>query len=408
MASPSSLNRVDSVLTPAHHPPKKHTTTLADLCDDVLLIICSHLSHTLSNPLKTLSLVNHRLSLILRPHLFKTLHISSPLSHLCKTLPPLPLTHAHTLKLDMFGSLWWWCSGLYVSARDAIDIFTFIHGLPNLKTLEISMLGRSLDLFESAFSTAAEDNDPSLFMLPNVEHLHLTPSASFLVRHCPNLRTLVIRDASSCTIEPYIPLPDLLLPSRPVFPPCTQTLSLPTTTLQSLSPTLTWSTPELNFLVSTFPHLRTLSMTTPLHTYRAPIHSILTTLSHLPHLHTLHLNRIHKLDVGYRSVWKRRVQECRTKEERIKLWEGDERARVGAENEVVRGAMRVCKALRVVWVGAERVARRLDKGEEGEGVRWMWERRREDAEGEGEGVSAVWARFRVEKEGVVRAWEVGM
>ncbi|KAF2852025.1 hypothetical protein T440DRAFT_393272 [Plenodomus tracheiphilus IPT5] len=303
----------------------------------------------------------------------------------------------------MFGSLWWWCSGLYVNSSDAIDLFAFIHTLPNLTTLSISMLSRSLDLFESAF-TAPNPPTPTFFLLPTIKSLTLTPSASFLAAHCPDLLHLTIRDNNEqCTIEPSSSLSSRLLPSTPTFPSAT----LPSKTLTHLSTTAAWSTPELNFLVSNFPNLTHLNMQSEQYTYRASIPCIMVILSRLKGLRVLRLNRIHKLDVGYRAVWKRVVQECRTEGERMELWRGDERRRVGAENEVVGCAMRCCGRLREVWVGGERVARRIVGGEEeGEGVKWVWERRREDVDGEG--VSALWAKYRVERQGVVVAWEVGM
>lgn len=409
MLSNPSLTRVDSVLdTKASDLLPK--ITLSDLCEDVLLIICSHLESTrdpLETPLKNLSLVNQRLSQVLLPHLLKSLHINAPLKLLRRSQGPLAHYHAHSLKIDMFGSLWWWCSGLYVDSSDAIDLFEFIQSLQHLKTLEVSMLGRSLDLFEAAFATTTTTPSPSpphLFLLPQITHLVLTPSASFLARHCPQLRSLVIRDNGACTVESYTDLETRLAPARPAF----AAGSLPASSLTHLDTTAVWSTPELAFLVFNFPKLTHLTMASESYTYRAPVSSIFVALGRLRLLRVLRLNRVHKLDVGYRSVWKRRVQECKTREQRMRLWNEDERARVRAENDVVRSAFRCCGGLGEVWLGGERVARRVGgvDREQQAGLRWVWEKWREDVEMEG--VSILWARYRVEKEGVVVRWELGI
>lgn len=398
--SPSSLQA--SLLLDETTTRSQPAITLSDLCDDVLLLICGHLEiireHS-ETPLKSLTLTSRRLSHLLSPLLFKSLHINAPL----KILHHRPLSHYHasTLKVDMFGSLWWWCSGIYVSSTDAIDLFRFIHRFERLRTLEVSMMGRSVDIFEAAFQfTGAAE----LFTLPTIDSLVVTSSAMFLARHCPNLQSLVVRDGDECTIEAYADLDTRLVPTRPKFADG----SLPSASLTRLDSTAVWSAHELNFLVSTFPHLRSLNMHSDTYCYRTPISEITHLLgSGLAQLHTLRLSKIHKLDMGFRSVWKRRIQECKTDASRLWLWRKDEAARVRAENEVARLAFGRCGALMECWVGETRVARRIVVGE-GDSVvaKWMWERRREEVETCG--MSTLWAKYRVEKEAAVVGCEVGM
>jgi hypothetical protein len=69
-------------------------------------------------PVKNLSSVNRRLRKILSPALFGSLYINRPLSQLSNT--PLAYEHASSLKIDMFGSMWWWCSGSYVSRHQKL------------------------------------------------------------------------------------------------------------------------------------------------------------------------------------------------------------------------------------------------------------------------------------------------
>lgn len=85
------------------------------------------------------------------------------------------------------------------------------------------------------------------------------------------------------------------------------------------------------------------------------------------------------------------------------LWRENERLRVEAENLVVREAFGKMGSLRECWVGEKRVARRLDG--EHEGVRWMWERRRENIDCGEESFGLE--KFRLEKEGVVVRSEIG-
>lgn len=87
------------------------------------------------------------------------------------------------------------------------------------------------------------------------------------------------------------------------------------------------------------------------------------------------------------------------------LWRENERLRVEVENNVVREAFGKIVSLRECWVGERRVARRFGTERQGEGVKWMWERRREErAEGE---ESFGLERFRKEKEDVVVKSEIG-
>jgi uncharacterized protein YlbG (UPF0298 family) len=397
MASPT-FTRVDSVVdTSTHGRPTK--ITLCGLCDDVLLMICDFLDHQetpCACPWKSLSLTSRRLHALLAPELFKRLHVNAPIKS--KQQDTLTRHHAHTLKVNMFGSLWWWCSGLYVDGSDAVDLFHFIHGLESLKTLEVSMMSRSKDLFETAFK---EEQNAEVFMMPRLKKLVVTSSAAFLARHCPNLKSLVIRDDRDCMVEAYTDLTNRFSPPRLQY----SETSFRNSSLAHLDATAIWSTSELTFITTTFPHLNHLIMKSETYCYRASVPTIITLLSsNLKCLKILELSKISNLDMGYRSVWKRAIQECKTAEKRKDLWKENERCRVKAENFVARLAFGGMVGLREVWMGEKRVARRLPfvqmYGEES--ARWMWEREREDVD-----FSMTWASYREEKENVVVKSEVG-
>lgn len=257
------------------------------------------------------------------------------------------------------------------------------------------MLGRSIDLFESAFRS---HETPSLFLLPKITTLVVSSSAMFLARHCPNLRTLLVRDAGDCSIEAYSDLDTRLFPLRPTF----SAGNLPGTSLTAFDAPAVWSQSELMFLTTHFPHLTHLVLRSDTYCYRASVRCIMSLLGQtLRGLKVLRLSGIQKLDMGYRSVWKRRIQECKTEEGRLWLWKVDEEARVDRENEVVRMAFREVEGLRECWIGEKRVARRVVGGE----MRWMWERWKEDVDHAG--LSALWAKYRVEREAVVVCREEG-
>jgi hypothetical protein len=390
MTTPS-FTRVDSVIdTPTYESQKKKT--LSDLCDDVLLMICDHLDHRQSCPWKNLSLTNRRLHSLLAPELFKTLHVNAPIKS--KQEEALTRHHAHTLKANMFGSLWWWCSGLYVDGSDAADLFRFIRRFEGLRMLEVSMMSRSMDLFEAAFK---EEEYAGVFVLPGLEKLVVTSSVAFLARHCPNLKSLVIRDESDCMVEAYTDLSSRFSPPQLKYDEDAFRIE----TLTSLDAKAIWSANEVQFVTTTFPHLRHLVMRSETYGYRASIPTIMSLLStNLTHLKTLELSKISHLDMGYRGLWKRAIQECKTAEKRKALWRENERARVGAENVVARLAFRSVKELREVWVGEKRVARRLPVC--GEKARWMWEREQENVD-----ELKSWMAYREEREDVVVKREVG-
>jgi hypothetical protein len=370
--------------------------SLTSLCEDVILIICDFLSQThteSSTPLKHLSLVNPHFRTILSPLLFKTIHINKPISQ----LPPLPRAayHARTFKIDMFGSLWWWCSGSYTSHSDALDIFTCISRLENLTTLEVSMMKRSIDIFTSAFSSL---QCPSLFLLSRVEKLIVTSSGAFLPAHCPALKYLMIRDdTDECSLEPYTPLPMRLAPLHPhlTLPGC----------LTHFDATAMWTVPELLALTEYFPNLTSLRMRTDTYCYHMSFAHIISILSqNFKDLNTLHLVKSGYLGMGYQALlWKRRIQACGDDEYRRLMWRKNEALRVQVENEVVRCAFGAIGGLRECWVGEKRVARKY--GGKGE-MKWMWQRRCEEGEDWGVGIVAL-EKFRREKEDVVVGCEMG-
>jgi hypothetical protein len=374
----------------------KPSLSLTSLCEDVILIICDYLLHTRtdsSTPLKDLSLVNHYFHTLLRPLLFKTIHINKPISQ----LPPLPLSayHARTFKIDMFGSLWWWCSGSYTSHSDALDIFTCISRLTNLHTLHVSMMKRSIDMFTCAFSLP---HSPSMFLLPQVENLIVTSSAAFLVAHCPNLRSAILKDdTDECLLEPYTALPKRLTPLHPH-------LILPGSFLTHFNATATWTALELANLTTHFPHLTFLRMRSDTYCYHTSFAHVIDILAqNLKDLKTLHLVKSGYLGMGYQALlWKRRIQACGDDEYRRLMWRQNEALRVQVENEVVRTAFGAIGELRECWVGETRVARKCD----GEGCGWMWERKCEEGQDWGVGSVAL-DKFRREKEDVVVSCEMG-
>jgi hypothetical protein len=403
MASTSSSMRVGCLLDTLAFQSQR-ATTLPDLCDDVLLMICDHLDYLRSEtdcPRKCLSLTSRRFHDLLGSELFKTLHINAPI----KLLENNQLLHYHaqSLRIDMFGSLWWWCSGIYVSASDALDLFHFIHKLPNLRSLEVSMMSRSVDLFEAAYS---QTEDHNLLLLPKIEKLIVTNSATFLAQHCPNLKSLVIRDGGECLVEVYSSLCTRLRPKMPVF----RAGNIPGTTLTHLDAIAIWTASELEYLVDNFPNLQQLDMRSETYCYRASVCGITRILGNgLKGLRTLRLSKIGHLDMGFRSVWKRRILECKTEEHRKWLWRENEALRVQAENAVARLAFGAVETLQDCWVGDKRVARRIIVNSEyGEGVgaaKWLWKREEEDIDGCSTGTE--WAKYRAEREAVVVTSEVG-
>lgn len=365
--------------------------SLSHLCEDVILLISDHLSHTLSEyqqtPLKNLSLTNHHFRTLLLPRIFKTIHINRPTSQLTPT--PLLSHHAQTFKIDMFGSMWWWCSGAYTSSSDALDLLRCIQSMQNLSTLEISMMKRSTDIYTAAFGDERVTND-AIFILDRVEKLVVTSSAAFLATHCPNLKSLIIQDGSECLIDSYTDLTTRLSPLHP-------RLKTGNLHLTHFDATATWSATELQNLVESYPNLQSLRMRTETWCYHAPTHTIIQILAaELTHLRTLHLVKAGSLGLGYQCVWKRKIEACSDAEYRVAMWVENERLRVAAENGVVREAFGRIGGLGECWLGERRVARRVGGGG------WMWERRREEGDEGG-----VFARMRREKEGVVVGVEFG-
>jgi hypothetical protein len=348
-------------------------------------------------PIKNLSLISHHFRSILTPFFFKTLSINKPIRQL--TQNQLISQYAQTLKIDMFGSLWWWCSGSYTSSSDALDLFTNIQSLKAIRTLEISMMKRSIDIFIAAFE-AQSDQITETFVLDNVEELVVTSSAAFLTSHCPRLKSLVIRDdGSECILEPYTDLSKRLAPLHAGFIDRTPHLT-------SFDATAIWSAHEISCLVASFPYLRHLRMRSDTYCYRACTPTIIETLGDgLKDLRTLQLVKSGSLGMGYLSVWKRRIQACSNAEYRRMLWRENERLRVQVENEVVRAAFGRMESLRVCWLGEKRVARRCEDAD-ADKLQWMWERRSEDVD-ECVMDSQMFASLRMEKESVVVGSEIG-
>ncbi|KAL6706329.1 hypothetical protein ACN47E_005619 [Coniothyrium glycines] len=383
---------------------KKHNTTLSDLCDDVLLLICDHLDRIRSEseiPRKNLSLTSHRFNDLLSSDLFKTLRINAPLKLLAEC--QLYHYHAQTLKVDMFGSLWWWCSGIYVSGDDVTDLFRLISKLPHLRCLEFRMMSRSIDLFEAVFDGEVSAD---LFVLPSVENLIVTNSATFLTRHCPNLKSLVIQDGGECLVEVYSSIDIRLCPVLPMYAGG----KLPSETLTSLDAIATWTVNELGYLVKSFPNLRHVTMRSETYCYRARIDTITEILGKgLKDLQSLKLSKIGHLDMGFRSLWKRKIYECKPEEHRKRLWQENEVRRVQAENLVARLAFGANQSLRECWIGEKRVAKRMmsrDSCTEGvHTMKWLWRREQEDIDDCSTG--AEWAKYRAEREAVVVLVEEG-
>ncbi|KAF2125557.1 hypothetical protein P153DRAFT_299770 [Dothidotthia symphoricarpi CBS 119687] len=285
--------------------------------------------------------------------------------------------------------MWWWCSGAYVCSADALALFRLIHTLKRVKTLEVMMMRRSVDMFTTAVASTPPQ-ESSVFLMPRVEKLVVTSDAAFLVSQCPNLRDLVIDDRTNCLVGPYCSLPTRLEPLLP---------NLPSPALTHFDATAHWSVDEVRFLVLRFPALKYLRMRSDTYCYRASISAITSLLgTGLPHLKTLKLVKVGNLDTGYQSVWRRRMKGCSDAVYRKMLWRENEERRVEAENMVVRLAFGEIKGLGECWVGEGRVARRMDA------EAWMWERRREDAAECG--WDDPWASM-AENEGVVVRREMG-
>jgi hypothetical protein len=379
-----------------HHKP-----TLSNLCEDVLLMISDILQLQRSEgetPLKNLATVNRRLRDVFNPSLFKSLCINRPVSQLCIT--PLIYHYGNTLKVDMFGSMWWWCSGSYVSSKDALELFACVQKMEHVKKLEVTMMKRSLDMFVSAFE---EVDNARRFLLPGVETLVVTSAAAFLASHCPNLNKLVVEDAPSCSIETYIDVPSRLVPLHPQLSGGQRTCIQ----LTHLDTTANWSAEELAALMPVFPRLQSLHMRSDAFCYRASIATIVQLLGcGLRDLQTLRLNRISNLDMGFRAIWKRSVQSCVTEAQRKELWLQTEARRVEAENNVVRLAFTNIGRLKECWLGDQRVARRLITCSNHAKPSWLWERRREEFDNCAPGTE--WANCRAEKESVIACSEVCM
>lgn len=376
-----------------------HIPTLANLCDDVLLTISDCLglqSVRDETPIKVLSSVNRRLRDVFAPILFKSLYINRPLSQL--TGASLVYRHARTLKIDMFGSMWWWCSGKYVSSNDALELFACVRKMTNLNRLEVTMMKRSLDVFVSAFK---EVEDIQTFLLPGIDTLVITSAAAFLASHCPDLTHLVVEDGPSCMIESYIDVSTRLLPLHPQLIGKHWAFSQ----LTHFDTTANWSAEEMVALAPCFPKLQYLHMRSDAFCYRASIPTIMQLLGQsLCDLEVLKLNKVGNLDVGFRAVWKRSITACSTEAQRRVLWLLNEAQRVEAENNVVRLAFTNMDRLEECWLGKDRVARRLACSIGNEHLIWAWERKREDIDVCDN--QSEWASFRAEKEAVVLCNEV--
>ncbi|KAF9691433.1 hypothetical protein EKO04_010675 [Ascochyta lentis] len=374
-------------------------TTLTDLCEDVLLMISDLLYLHCSDgatPIKDLSRVNRRLRSIFSPCLFKSLYINRPLSQLSRT--PLIYQYAKTLKIDMFGSMWWWCAGAYVSSKDALDLFTCVRRMPKLKRLEVTMMKRNLDMFLCTFE---EVEDAQTLMLPGVETLVVTSAAAFLASHCPDLKNLIVEDAPSCMMETYVDVPTRLMPLHPQLVGGRWTYPQ----LTHFDTTANWSAIEIATLVPSLPRLQQLHMRSDAFCYRASIDTIMKLLGcGLRDLQTLKLSKVGHLDMGFRAVWKRNVTACTSQEQRRIMWAKNEARRVEAENKVARLAFQRIQLLKEVWLGDKRVARRSAGCDSKVGLSWIWERRKEPFDDCIRG--SEWAKYRMEKESVVVCSEV--
>jgi hypothetical protein len=374
--------------------------SLSDLCEDVIHLICNHFTFIREEhqtPLKNFSLVNRQFRSLLTPRIFRALEINRPVSQLEPT--PLIEHHARTFKIDMFGSMWWWCSGSYTSSSDALELFRCIQSFANLRTLEISMMKRSIDIYTAAFEDESVNND-SIFILDRVANLVVTSSAAFLASHCPNLKSLVIKDGSDCLMDSYTDLSKRLAPLH-------QRLKAGSAHLTGFDATAVWSAEELEKLVKAYPTLQSLRMRTDTYCYRASTSAIIEILGKgLADLRTLHLVKSSSLGLGYQAVWKRKIEQCSDVEYRFAVWMENERRRVEAENTLVREAFWKIRRLQECWLGEKRVARRCaDERVPGQ-AQWKWERRREDEEECVMG-GQMFAKMRMEKEVVVVGSEIG-
>lgn len=379
----------------------KSKSALTNLCEDVLLMVSDFLRMLRSEgetPIKILSCVNHRLRDVFSPILFKSLYINRPLSQLNTT--PVVYRYAQSLKIDMFGSMWWWCSGRYVSSKDALELFACMQSMPHLKKLEVSMMKRNLDVFTSAFEEA---EDAQTFILPGIESLVATSAAAFLASHCPNLKHLVVEDAPSCMIETYVDAVTRLMPLHSQLVRRQWTFSQ----LTHFDTSANWSATEITKLVPLFPRLQYLHMRSDAFYYHASIATIIRLLgNNLRDLKTLKLNKVGNLDMGFRAVSKRSITACATEAQRRVLWLQNEAHRVEAENTVARLAFMNIRRLQECWLGDERVARRPAGHDMHTPLSWVWERRREDVDVCRQ--QSEWTIYRAEKEAVVVCSEVCM
>jgi hypothetical protein len=346
-------------------------------------------------PVKSLSSVNRRLREILSPVLFRSLYINRPLSQLSRT--PLTYEYASSLKIDMFGSMWWWCSGSYVSSTDALELFANTQRMSKLRRLEVSMMKRNLDIFVSAFE---EVDDVQTFLLPGIETLVVTSAAAFFASHCPDLKRLIVEDAPSCMIETYIDIPTRLMPLQHNL------VGTRLTQLTHFETSANWSAGEIAALVPCFPRLQYLHMRSDAFCYRASTATILELLGHnLKQLRVLKLNKVGSLpDMGYRALWKRSITACATEAQRRVLWAQNEARRVEAENNVVRLAFTHIETLHECWLGEERIARRAVGCDAIDSLSWVWQRSRENVDVYSQ--QSEWAAFGVEKEAAVVCREV--
>lgn len=378
-------------------PPK---FTLADLCSDIIFLVCDHLQHPAHNkftPIKHLSLVNHRLHHLITPYLFKSVYINKPLSQY--TPNPLIYQHAQTLKIDMFGSMWWWCSGSYISSTDALNLFRCMQKMSKLRTLEMSMMSRSVDIFTAAFEDP-QIGDMTVFILPTVQNLVVTSEAAFLVSHCPNLNHLAIEDGENCSAQRYIDIITSLAPLH--TSPTLNTRISPRIT--HFAATARWTPLEITGLVHKLPNLRSLALRVA-HAYIAPLEFIIDTLSEgLKHLQTLRLSKIGSFSADLRAPWSHDIRVWMRMTNRRMCAVECEKMRVQAENAVARLAFGSMGKLEECWVGDERVAMRV-VGVDGSTVQWMWERDLDDVKDVGGGVGN---KYREEVEGVVLRKEIGM
>ena len=346
-------------------------------------------------PVKNLSSVNRRLREIFIPVLFRSLYINRPLSQLSST--PLAYEHASSLKIDMFGSMWWWCSGSYVSSTDALELFASTQRMYKLRRLEVSMTKRNLDVFVSAFE---EVDDVQTFLLPGIETLVVTSAAAFFASHCPDLKRLVVEDAPSCMIESYIDIPTRLMPLQP------RLVGTHLTQLTHFETSANWSADEIAALVLSFPRLQYLHMRSDGFCYRASVATITELLGHsLKELKILKLNRVNSLpDMGYSALWKLSITTCATETQRRVLWAQHEARRVEAENKVARLAFTRIETLHECWLGEDRIARRAVDCDAIDVLSWVWQRNREDVDVFSQ--KSEWAAFRAEKEAAVVCNEI--